>query len=233
MLRPLNVSMGLMLENVSPRLRGSGGVHQWAPDKDPARAPAHAARGRRAAHPVHDRHPARHRRDAGGARAEPVAIRDVPRALRPYPGSDHPELPRQAGVFAMAAAPEPDALDMARTIATARLVLGPTMNVQAPPNLSPHEIELFLRGGHQRLGRHFAAQQGLRQPRGAVAAPRAAGRRCARAGFRLARAPRDLSRIRQDDWVDPGFRAGARPAHGAEIDGGCIVNLEASAQLCR
>src|SRR5271169_5615089 len=35
-LRPLNVSMGLMLENVSPRLRAKGGVHQWAPDKDPA-----------------------------------------------------------------------------------------------------------------------------------------------------------------------------------------------------
>src|ERR1700722_4097104 len=36
MLRPLNASMGLMLENVSPRLRAKGGVHQWAPDKDPA-----------------------------------------------------------------------------------------------------------------------------------------------------------------------------------------------------
>src|ERR1700731_990765 len=36
MLRPLNASMGLMLESVSPRLRQSGGVHQWAPDKDPA-----------------------------------------------------------------------------------------------------------------------------------------------------------------------------------------------------
>ncbi|MDB5107306.1 MAG: 7,8-didemethyl-8-hydroxy-5-deazariboflavin synthase, CofG subunit, partial [Candidatus Binatus sp.] len=35
-LRPLNASMGLMLENISPRLRASGGVHQAAPDKDPA-----------------------------------------------------------------------------------------------------------------------------------------------------------------------------------------------------
>ncbi|HSR58274.1 MAG TPA: 7,8-didemethyl-8-hydroxy-5-deazariboflavin synthase CofG [Candidatus Binataceae bacterium] len=34
-LRPLNASMGLMLENISPRLRHSGGVHQWAPDKEP------------------------------------------------------------------------------------------------------------------------------------------------------------------------------------------------------
>ena len=36
MLRPLNASMGLMLESISPRLRQRGGVHQWAPDKDPA-----------------------------------------------------------------------------------------------------------------------------------------------------------------------------------------------------
>src|SRR5277367_3197189 len=36
-MRPLNVSMGLMLESVSPRLRGRGQVHQWAPDKDPAK----------------------------------------------------------------------------------------------------------------------------------------------------------------------------------------------------
>src|SRR2546428_8041404 len=35
-LRPLNVSMGLMLENVSPRLRRRGQVHQWAPDKEPS-----------------------------------------------------------------------------------------------------------------------------------------------------------------------------------------------------
>src|SRR5512139_2350323 len=36
-LRPLNVSMGLMLENVSPRLRDRGMPHHHAPDKDPAR----------------------------------------------------------------------------------------------------------------------------------------------------------------------------------------------------
>src|SRR5260370_28770296 len=34
-LRPLNASMGLMLENISTRLRGRGGGHQAAPDKDP------------------------------------------------------------------------------------------------------------------------------------------------------------------------------------------------------
>src|SRR5947207_2703078 len=35
-LKEVNVSLGLMLENVSPRLRARGQVHQWAPDKEPA-----------------------------------------------------------------------------------------------------------------------------------------------------------------------------------------------------
>src|SRR5213080_870604 len=58
-LKAVNVSLGLMLENVSPRLRGRGEVHQWAPDKEPAAA-SHAARGRRAPHPLHDGAPRRH-----------------------------------------------------------------------------------------------------------------------------------------------------------------------------
>ena len=33
-------------------------------------------------------------------------------------------------------AAEPDAADLARTVAVARLLLGPDMNIQAPPNLS-------------------------------------------------------------------------------------------------
>jgi len=35
-LRPWNASMGLMLETTSPRLRGKGMAHQYAPDKEPA-----------------------------------------------------------------------------------------------------------------------------------------------------------------------------------------------------
>src|SRR5437868_4725265 len=35
-LKDVNVSLGLMLETVSPRLRGRGEVHQWAPDKEPS-----------------------------------------------------------------------------------------------------------------------------------------------------------------------------------------------------
>src|SRR4029077_6760736 len=45
-------------------------------------------------------------------------------------------------------APEPDALDLASTIAVARLVLDPEVSVQAPPNLSdPNEHRLLLAAG--------------------------------------------------------------------------------------
>jgi FO synthase len=37
----------------------------------------------------------------------------------------------------MASAPEPDLEELLWTIAVARLILGPAMNIQAPPNLSP------------------------------------------------------------------------------------------------
>src|SRR5262249_55782924 len=36
MLKPVNASMGLMLENISPRLRRKGEGHHYAPDKDHA-----------------------------------------------------------------------------------------------------------------------------------------------------------------------------------------------------
>ena len=41
---------------------------------------------------------------------------------------------------------EPSLLDMARTIAVARLLL-PTMNIQAPPNLTPEAYQLYLLAG--------------------------------------------------------------------------------------
>src|SRR5205807_2743324 len=51
-----------------------------------------------------------------------------------------PEIP-------MAAHPEPSLEDMLRTIAIARLILGPHMNIQAPPNLSYGDFPLLLEAG--------------------------------------------------------------------------------------
>lgn len=42
---------------------------------------------------------------------------------------------------------EPSVYEMLRTIATARLILGPSMNIQAPPNLTPDAYGLYLLAG--------------------------------------------------------------------------------------
>jgi len=47
----------------------------------------------------------------------------------------------------MAHHPEPSMEDMLRTIAIARLILGPHMNLQAPPNLSYADFPRLLAGG--------------------------------------------------------------------------------------
>jgi FO synthase len=145
-LRRVNVSLGLMLENVSPRLRGRGEVHQWAPDKDPELR-------------------LRMLREAGELRipfttgiligigetlAERVdtllAIRDLHRA-HGHVQEVIVQNFRAKPTIGRADAAEPDALDMARTVAVARLVLDDEVSVQAPPNLSPDDHALLLSAG--------------------------------------------------------------------------------------
>ncbi|MGB1397155.1 MAG: hypothetical protein ACPG7R_04875, partial [Planctomycetota bacterium] len=40
-----------------------------------------------------------------------------------------------------------DDRDVAVWVAIARLILGPEMNIQAPPNLAPEVLEMLLRSG--------------------------------------------------------------------------------------
>jgi 7,8-didemethyl-8-hydroxy-5-deazariboflavin synthase CofG subunit len=202
MLRPLNASMGLMLESVSPRLRQRGGVHQWAPDKDPAvrmrmideagqlkipfttgillgigDTPVERAQSLIAIRDTHERH----------GHIQEVIIQNF-RAK--------PEIP-------MADAPEPQALEMARTVATARLVLGPAMNVQAPPNLSPHEIELFLGAGINDWGGISPLSKDYVNPEAPWPHLEALAERCARAGFHLKQRLAIYPEFINDEWVDP------------------------------
>jgi 7,8-didemethyl-8-hydroxy-5-deazariboflavin synthase CofG subunit len=201
-LRPLNASMGLMLENISPRLRQRGGVHQWAPDKDPAvrmrmldeagalRVPfttgillgigetaSERAQSLCAIRQSHARY----------GHIQEVIIQNF-RAK--------PEIP-------MADAPEPNAGDMARAIATARLVLGPQMNVQAPPNLSPHEIELFLQAGINDWGGISPLSKDYVNPEAPWPHLEALATRCARAGFHLKQRLAIYPEFINAEWVAP------------------------------
>jgi len=144
-LKPLNVSMGLMLENISPRLRDKGEVHYNAPDKDP----------------MLRLEMMQHAGDLGipfttgvllgigETRAEVVASLAAIRDLHRVHGHIQEIIIqnfRAKPTTRMAASPEPSSLDMARTIAVARLMMS-DMNVQAPPNLSPYDHRLFLSAG--------------------------------------------------------------------------------------
>jgi FO synthase len=201
-LRPLNVSMGLMLENISPRLRQRGGVHQWAPDKDPAvrmrmlddagalRVPFTTGIllgiGETAAERAQSLMAIRQSHRSYGHIQE-VIVQNF-RAK--------PDIP-------MAEAPEPGAGDMARAIATARLVLGPAMNVQAPPNLSPKEIELFLQAGINDWGGISPLSKDYVNPEAPWPHLDALAVRCARAGFHLKQRLAIYPEFINAEWVDP------------------------------
>ena len=137
------------------------------------------ARGRRpAGGPVHHRHPRRHRRDP--ARAGRVDLRD-PRAVR----AGSTATCRRSSSRTSGPSPTPrcgrpttSALDeYLAAIAVARLVLGPRMRVQAPPNLVDlDECRAAARCRRRRLGRRLAAHPRPREPRAALALPRPAPR---------------------------------------------------------
>src|SRR5262249_46430293 len=121
-LRRVNVSLGLMLESVSPRLRGRGEVHQWAPDKEPAVRLRMLEEAGELASPFTTGlllgigETLRERVDTL------VAIRDAHRR-RGHVQEVIVQNFRAKPTIPRADAPEPDALDVARTVAVARLVL--------------------------------------------------------------------------------------------------------------
>ena len=96
-LREVNVSMGIMLETLvgaAARPRRPPTIARRTRCRRGGSGPSSSAG--QARHPVHDRHPHRHRRDAGRARRRAPGHPRPPRALRPHPGGHRPELPGQA-----------------------------------------------------------------------------------------------------------------------------------------
>ncbi len=144
-LKPVNASMGLMLESVSPRLLEPGGPHHGAVTKHPrARLRVMELAGQLkipfttglligigetieervdsllAIRALHERH----------GHIQEVIIQNF-RAKPTIPMRGHPE---------------PTLEEMLRTTAVARLILGPSMNLQAPPNLTQEYGRLLEAG---------------------------------------------------------------------------------------
>jgi FO synthase len=145
-LRKVSVSQGIMLESISRRLLDRGQCHHGSPDKDPVLRLQTI-------------------RDAGAQRIPfttglligigetrrerieaLLALRDahetyghiqeiIIQNFRAKPGTK------------MHDAPEPDQNELAWTIAVARIMFGPRMNIQAPPNLAKGELKPLIDAG--------------------------------------------------------------------------------------
>jgi FO synthase len=136
LLRRVSVSQGIMLENISPRLCEKGQAHHGSPDK----APQLRMQTLRDAGALKVPFTTGILIGIGETRDERIdsllAIRDVHEA--------HGHIQevivqnfRAKSLTKMARAAEPDLADLQWTLAMARIVFGPAMNLQAPPNLSP------------------------------------------------------------------------------------------------
>ena len=145
-LQPFNASMGMMLESVSDRLLRPGEAHHACPDKVPsARLATLKAAGELgvpfttgiligigesmeervdslfAIREIHERY----------GHIQEVIVQN----FRAKPDTRFAQWP------------EPDALDLVRTAAVARLIFGSEVNIQIPPNLTPDDYGFLLRAG--------------------------------------------------------------------------------------
>ena len=145
-LRPVSASMGLMLESTSMRLCERGGPHFGSPDKLPEKrlATLQAAGelgipmttglligiGETRRERIESLLALRAVQDAHGHLQELII-----QNFRAKPGTK------------MAGAIEPALEEQLWTIAVARLLFGPGMSIQAPPNLRPEELDTLVRAG--------------------------------------------------------------------------------------
>src|SRR5437016_1346698 len=145
-LKESNASVGLMLENVSVRLMRDGLAHTKAPDK----VPALRLRTIEEAGKLSMAFTTGILIGIGETTAERVDSLLAIRALHEKYGHIQEVIVqnfRAKPDIPMAAHPEPSLEEMLRTIAVARLILGPEMNVQAPPNLSYDDFPRLLDAG--------------------------------------------------------------------------------------
>lgn len=213
-LRPWNVSMGLMLENVSPRLRARGGPHYAAPDKEPAvrlRTLEDAGRLKipfttgiligigetieeradslLAIRELHERH----------GHIQEVIIQNF----------------RAKPDIRMAGSPEPTDVEMIQTVAAARLGFGAAMNLQAPPNLSPKGHRELLRAGINDWGGISPLTRDYVNPEAPWPHVERLAETCAEEGYDLhPRLPIYPEFAADDDFLDPNLRGPVRAELG-------------------
>ncbi|MDP9405362.1 MAG: 7,8-didemethyl-8-hydroxy-5-deazariboflavin synthase CofG, partial [Actinomycetota bacterium] len=145
-LKQVSASMGLMLESASPRLLAKGQAHWQAPDKDPAVRLRTLEDAGRLSVPFTSGLLLGIGETVTERAATLFALRDVARRygalqeviVQPF---------RAKPDTAMRARPEPSADALLATVAVARIVLPTRVHLQAPPNLSPDDVERIVGAG--------------------------------------------------------------------------------------
>lgn len=209
-LQPVNASLGMMLETTSRRLLAKGEAHYQCPDKVPevrlvvletagelripfttgiligiGETPEERVDALFAIREAHERH----------GHIQEVIVQNF----------------RAKGDTLFAGRPEPDAADVARTAAVARLILPAGVNLQVPPNLTRDGYAIFLRAGINDWGGISPVTRDFINPE--MAWPEVAALRLVtnQAGFtlreRLAAYP---AYLRESGWVPEPLRRGAQ-----------------------
>ncbi len=145
-LRKVSVSMGIMLESASDRLTEKGMPHYGSPDKLPARR----LETLRVAGELKVPFTSGILIGIGETRRERVeALLALRKANLPYGHIQEIIIQnfRAKPDTLMADAPEPALEELLWTISLARIIFGPDMNIQAPPNLSPGVLAQIVHSG--------------------------------------------------------------------------------------
>ena len=145
-LQPFNPSMGLMLESVSPRLYQAGGPHEFAPSK----RPRVRLRTIELAGELGIPFTTGILIGIGETRQDRIeALLAIRRLHRTYGHVQEVIIQnfRAKPDTPMGAAPDAAGEDLLWTVAVARLLLGPEVNLQVPPNLSARDYPAYLSAG--------------------------------------------------------------------------------------
>jgi FO synthase len=146
MLRPVSASMGIMLESASERLCEKGMPHYGSPDKEPQLRLQTLIDAGKAKVPFTTGILI----GIGETRQERIesllAIRDIHTQyghiqeiiVQNFRAKENTK---------MSEAPEPDLNELLWTIAVSRIIFGPDMAIQAPPNLSPGVLPQIVNSG--------------------------------------------------------------------------------------
>ncbi len=206
-LRPVNASLGLMLETVAERLCEKGMPHHKAPDKRPARR----IQMTREAGELRIPFTSGLLIGIGETLEERVDTLLAIRGLQREYGHiqevivqnfrAHPSTP-------MGAIPEPTEDELAAAIALARLILDDDVSVQAPPNLSPASTRTLIDAGINDFGGISPVSPDYINPLHPWPHVEELGEACGAAGFGLrARLPLYPSHLDADGFVDPSLRS--------------------------